>query len=112
MIDCQAVTAGFFAAAAAAPTRTHAARALDPLAATLQAKLATIGTDAGPAGLLRAVEHPPLTGRETEEQIADRLRLRLDELALARRFGDALDVQRMTSLAVNELRQAALARVR
>lgn len=112
MIDCQAVISGFFAAAAAATSKTAAARALDPLAASLRADLLLPAGAGSPAPMLRAVALPRLTGREGPEAVAARLRLRLDELALAKRFGDADDVRRMVDVAIGEIRQAAVAQVK
>jgi hypothetical protein len=111
MIDCQAVAGGFFAVAAAAPSTTHAARALDPLAAELRARLLMpLGANEPPASL-RAIDLLPLTGREGPSEVASRLEFRLGELGLAKRFGDAADVRRMAELIVGELRDAALGKV-
>lgn len=109
MMNNAAVVAGFFGAAASAPSVTHAARALDPLAASLRSNLLAPEADATPVPMLRAMTFPALTGGEGPGDMADRLRLRLDELRLAKRFGDAADVARMADLIVSELRQAAIA---
>ena len=111
MIDPQAVTGGFFAVAAAAPSKTHAARALDPLVASLRERLLAPLGAAEPAPRLRAMELPPLVGGEGPRVLADRLEIRLGELGLAKRFGDATDVQRVADMIVGELREAALGRV-
>ncbi|MEI6239596.1 MAG: hypothetical protein WCR51_04345 [Planctomycetia bacterium] len=107
-IDCRAVADGFFAAAEAAPSVTHAARALDPLVASLRASLILPRSPADPEPVLRLVSLPPLAGGEGARVLADRLRMRLDEIAMAKRWGDAADVQRVLDVTIGELRQAAL----
>jgi hypothetical protein len=108
MIDCNAIATSFFGAVAAAQSETHAARALDPLATSLRASLMLPTAEAAPAPVMRLIRLPPATGVEGPTAAADRLRLRLDEIALARRFGDASDVARVVALTVAELRQAAM----
>ncbi len=112
MIDCQAVAGGFFAVAAAAPSRTHAARSLDPLAASLREKLLMPLGANEPAARLRAIDVMPLSGSEGPAEVAKRLEFRLGELGLAKRFGEAADVRRVAEMIVNELRDAAMAKVR
>jgi len=111
MIDCEAAAGRFFAAAAEAPTKTHAARALSPLAVSLRKTLLSPLGDEEPAAMLRTVELPSLTGGEGPADIASRLEFRLSELWLAKRCGDAADVRRIADLIVRELREAALAKV-
>ena len=88
---------------------THAVRAIDPIAARLRADLLTTVSAADASPRLRLVELLPLTAADGPQAAADRLRLRLDELALAKRFGDATDVRRMAGIIVDELRHAAVA---
>lgn len=109
MIDCQSITASFFTAAAAAPSTTHAARALDPLVAALRSRLEAPAAPDAPPPMLRLVDDGMLARARTESQVANRLRLRLDQIELAKRFGDAIDVQRMVSLTIDEVQSAALA---
>ena len=108
MIDYEATAAAFFKAAAGADTMTDAARAIDQIAARLRADLLAPAAAGDTPPRLRLVELPLLVAYGPEAA-ADRLRLRLDELALAKRFGDASDVQRMVGLIVDELRHAAVA---
>lgn len=110
-IDCEAVVAGWMAAAATAESKTHAARAIDPLEDALRARLLTPRQPDEPVPMLRLIAHPPLKGSEPQPMLAQRLRLRLDELGLAKAFGDATDVQAMVGTILSELRQAALAAV-
>lgn len=111
MIDCQAVAGGFFAVAAAAPSRTHAARSLDPLAASLREKLLTPLGDKEPPVRLRAIELMPLSGSEGPAEVAKRLEFRLGELGLAKRFASPADVRRVAEMIVSELQDAAMAKV-
>lgn len=109
MIDCNAIATSFFGAVATAQTETHAARALDPLMANLRASLMAAPAHAAPPPVMRMVALPRVMGHEGPAAAAERLRLRLDEIELARRFGDAADVARVVGIAIDELRTAATA---
>lgn len=108
MIDAETIAQGFFTAAAAARSRTDAARALDALGAALRASLHRPSPAGAPAPRMRLVALPPLTPEAGPAAAAERLRLRADEVRLAMQFGTGADVDRVIGLTVAELRQAAL----
>jgi hypothetical protein len=108
MPDIITIATGAFAAVAAAPNMTAAAEALRPIEASLRATLTAPRPAAASPPVMRLMELRPLTGHEGAAAAAERLRLRLDEVELARRHGDAADVARVVNGVVAELRTAAI----
>jgi hypothetical protein len=109
VIDTHATVAGLIQAARSQPDAIRASRAVEPLLASLRSRLAADGPEGGAAPVIRTWSPGgPRLGEPVEQTVA-RLSFRLDEIALAKRWGDATDVQRMVDLTVGELRQTALA---
>lgn len=106
--DIITIATGAFAAVAAAPNMTAAAEALRPIEASLRAMLVAPRPAGASPPVMRLMELPTLTGLEGPSAAAERLRLRLDEVELARRHGDAADVARVVNGVVAELRAAAI----
>lgn len=111
MIAADSIVRHVLAAAATCDTKAAAADAVRPILAKLRADLSVARTD-GPPPMLRAWKLPPVFADEGASATATRLRSRMDEIELARRFGDHSDVQRMLDMTIAELTEAALAAVR
>jgi hypothetical protein len=107
MIDANSIVSHVLAAAATCDTKAAAADAVRPILTKLRADLSVARTD-GPPPMLRAWSLPPVLADEGASVTAMRLRGRMDEIELARRFGDHSDVQRMLDITIAELSEAAL----
>lgn len=86
--------------------RTAIANAVRPMLAKLRLDLAC-GQPNGPPPMMRACMVPPVLAGEAMGATVARLRIRMDEIELARRFGDEIDVRRMLNLTIDELNEAA-----
>lgn len=111
MIAANLIVSQVLTAAATCQTKAAAADAVRPILAKLRADLSVARAD-GPPPMLRAWVLPPVLADEGASATAMRLRTRMDEIELARRFGDHSDVQRMLDMTIAELTEAALAAVR
>lgn len=112
MIVPRDVVSALFTAAAAAPDSFAAERVIAPMLAGLREGLEAERIEADRPALLRTSSPRPPSPDDGIATAAGRLAARLDDLALARRFGDPGAVRRVIDLIERELRQVALAKVR
>lgn len=111
MLNADTFVESLSAAVTGCSSRTTAAHTIRSKLIELQATLSAPRPDGGQA-MLRLHAMPPPYAGESLEQTAARLNIRMDEVELARRFGDQADVSRMINLAVAEVRDAVLSRVK
>ena len=108
MIDTNGFTMQLVAASRQAPDAITAEQVVANLLADLRVELASPLRPGDPVPMIRTWSpHGPSRG-ESAAETAVRLRTRMDEIVLAKRWGDATDVQRMIALTLAELRQVAL----
>jgi hypothetical protein len=107
-IDALATVSDIRTAVAAAPSLTAATRAIEPMLAALAAKLKAPRIEGEATPMIRAWSPGGPRPGETATETAARLAFRLDEIALAKRWSDAADVQRVVDTCVRELRAAAI----
>jgi hypothetical protein len=110
MIDCNSIVRELYAAANEAPNQVEAARAVEPILARLKAELKTPRIEGDAVPMIRTWSPNGPRRGETLLETATRLSFRVDEIALAKRWGDSTDVQRMLDITLGELRDAALGR--
>jgi hypothetical protein len=108
MIDVNATVHRILAAANNAPDRIAADRAVSKLLAELRDAVKAMQIEAQQLPMMRAWNPEPPSQGEAAFVTARRLSARLDEMKLAKQFGDATDVQRVLDLTLRELREAAI----
>lgn len=108
MIDVNAIVHRILAAANNAPDRIAADRAVSKLLVELRDAVKAMQIEAQQLPMMRAWNPEPPSQGEAAFITARRLSARLDEMKLAKRFGDATDVQRVLDITLRELRAAVL----
>lgn len=106
--DPLAIVARLADTVAACPGQTDAA---DAILAALRLALVAAGDPGDRPIRLRTVDAPPVAPGEPVAVTAGRLAMRLDDVALARRWGTIDDLRRVVDLAADEVRQAMLGSV-
>jgi hypothetical protein len=107
MLDTQSTVQALFAVAAAAPGPAAADQALSAVLAPVREWMSVRRIQADALVMMRTWS--PDSGPLGLQAAAARLAVRLDEVELARRFGDPADVQRVIDLTLRELRESAVA---
>ncbi len=112
MIDCNATVNELIQAAKEAPNAIEAGRAVEPILARLKETLKTPRVEGDAVPMIRTWSPDGPRRGETPIETATRLSFRVDEIALAKRWGDSSDVQRVLDRTLRELREVALGAVR
>jgi hypothetical protein len=96
------------AASRGAPDAPTADRAVAAILADLRRQLSAPPPAGEPPPMIRTWSPAGPRRGEHPTETAARLSARIEEIGLARRYGDVVDVRRMIELTIDELRQVAI----